>query len=57
MADKEKRNYSKEYAKAMENKVNVGLRIDKDIYTKFKEKLAKEGKSINQALTEFITYY
>lgn len=57
MADKSKRNYSKEYAKAMENKVNVGLKMDKDIYNRFKSKLAEEGKSVNKAIIEFITNY
>ena len=57
MADKSKRNYSKEYAKAMENKVNVGLKMDKDIYNHFKAKLAEEGKSVNKAIIEFITNY
>ena len=57
MANKDKRNYAKEYAKAMENKVNVGIKIDKDIYIKFKEKLKLENKSINKALTDFITNY
>lgn len=40
-----------------ENKVNVGIKIDKDIYEKFKKKLKLENKSINKALTDFITNY
>lgn len=52
-----KRNYAREYQKSIENKVNISFRIDKEIYIKFKEKLEKEGKSINKTLKEFITNY
>lgn len=51
------RNYKKEWKKEKESKVSRLIKIDKDIFEEFKNKLDLEGKSINGFVNEQIKKY
>ena len=51
------RNYKKEWEKEKESKVTRLIKIDKDIFTLFQEKLKKENKTINGFVNTAIKKY
>ena len=51
------RNYKKEWQKEKESKVTRLIKIDKHIFEEFKNKLAKDNKTINGFVNEQILKY
>ena len=51
------RNYQKEQAKEKESKTTRLIKIDKELFEKFKKKLEKDNKTINGFINEQIKKY
>lgn len=51
------RDYKKEWEKEKETKVTRLIKIDKELFTEFSEKLKKENKTINGFVNEQIKKY
>jgi len=54
MSSEKKRNYKKEWEKEKETKVTRLIKIDKELFAEFSEKLKKENLTINGFVTDAI---